>query len=139
THIAGMLPVATQRSLVLLDELGAGTDPEEGAALGRAILGEFHERGSKVIITTHLMSLKEFAYATRRVENASVEFDVATLRPTYRLLTGVPGASSALIIAERCGVPQRLIKQAEKYLGEQHFEVQELIEKMKESHRDLAE
>ena len=138
THIAQVLTVATKHSLVLLDELGAGTDPEEGAALGRAIMEGLHHRGTSVIITTHLTSLKEFAYATRRTENASVEFDVATLRPTYRLLIGVPGASSALIIAGDCGIPANILKRAEVFLGEHHFEVQELIEKMKESHRELA-
>ena len=137
THIAQILSVADDKSLVLLDELGAGTDPEEGAALGRAIMDELHHRGTRVIVTTHLTSLKEFAYATSRTENASVEFDVATLKPTYRLLIGVPGASSALIIAGRCGMPAATINRAEKFLGEHHFEVQELIEKMKETHKEL--
>ena len=139
THIAQVLGVATKHSLVLLDELGAGTDPEEGAALGRAIMEGLHHRGTPVIVTTHLTSLKEFAYATRRTENASVEFDVKTLRPTFRLLIGVPGSSSALIIAGRCGMPGNILKRAEKFVGEHHFEVQELIEKMKESHRELSE
>ena len=139
THIAQVLAVATKRSLVLLDELGAGTDPEEGAALGRAIMEGLHHRGTSVIVTTHLTSLKEFAYATRRTENASVEFDVKTLQPTYRLLIGVPGASSALIIAGRCGMPGNILKRAERFVGEHHFEVQELIEKMKESHKELSE
>ena len=139
THIAQILDAASERSLVLLDELGAGTDPEEGAALGRAILDVLHLRRSRVMVTTHLGSLKEFAYATKRTENASVDFDVATLRPTYRLLTGVPGASSALIIAGRCGIPAEVLDRAKKFVGERHLEVQDLIERMKESHRELAE
>ena len=139
THIAQILNVAHTRSLVLLDELGAGTDPEEGAALGRSVMESLHRRASRVIITTHLTSLKEFAYATPRVENASVEFDVKTLQPTFRLLIGVPGASSALIIAGRCGIPKGVLERAEQFLGKQHFEVQELIEKMKESHRELSD
>ena len=139
THIAQILGAATERSLVLLDELGAGTDPEEGAALGRAILEALHRLRARVMVTTHLGSLKEFAYATRRTENASVEFDVATLKPTYRLLTGVPGASSALIIAGRCGIPDDVLDRAKKFVGERHLEVQDLIERMKESHRELAE
>ena len=139
THISQILTVATERSLVLLDELGAGTDPEEGAALGRAILDDLHRRRTRVIVTTHLTSLKEFAYATKRTENASVEFDVATLKPTFRLLIGVPGASSALIIAGRCGLPEDVLRHAEKVLGEHHFKVEELIEKMKESHNKLEE
>jgi len=139
THIAQVLKAATERSLVLLDELGAGTDPEEGAALGRSIMETLHHRRTRVIVTTHLMSLKEFAYATRRVENASVEFDAATLRPTFRLLIGVPGASSALVIAGRCGIPEQILRRAEQVLGDHHFKVEELIEKMKESHKELAE
>ena len=139
THIAQILAAAGERSFVLLDELGAGTDPDEGAALGRAILDELHRRRTRVIATTHLTSLKEFAYATKRTENASVEFDVATLKPTFRLLIGVPGASSALIIAGRCGLPQDVLHNAEKVLGEHHFQVEDLIEKMKESHNRLEE
>jgi len=139
THIAQILKVAHVRSLVLLDELGAGTDPEEGAALGRAVMETLHRSASRVIITTHLTSLKEFAYATPRTENGCVEFDVKTLQPTFRLLIGVPGASSALIIAGRCGIPKGVLKRAEKFLGRHHFEMQELIEKMKESHRQLSD
>ena len=101
--------------LVMLDELGAGTDPDEGAALGQAILDELRRRGAPTLVTTHLGALKAYAYEKDRVDNAAVEFDIETLRPTYRLLVGEPGASNALTIAQRYGMPQHIVDRARTY------------------------
>ena len=107
SHIVRMLRDADSCSLILLDELGAGTDPQEGAAIARALLDFFRVRGAYVVATTHYPELKSYAEATPRVQNASVEFDVQTLSPTYRLMIGTPGRSNALAIAERLGMPAR--------------------------------
>ncbi|MFN8522648.1 MAG: endonuclease MutS2 [Chloroflexota bacterium] len=111
-HIADMLGALGPNSLVLLDEVGAGTDPQEGSALARALLTELGRRGAYVVATTHYSELKAFAHATPRIENASVEFDVESLAPTYRLLVGVPGQSNAFAIAERLGIPHAVIEEA---------------------------
>jgi len=113
-EIVRILERADRGSLVLLDELGAGTDPEEGAALGAAILEALLARGSRVIATTHLLSLKGFAFSRARVENASVEFDPETLKPTYRLAIGVPGSSHAMTIARRHGMPEEVVRRAQE-------------------------
>lgn len=124
-------------ALVLLDELGAGTDPAEGAALGQAILEELHATGCRTIATTHYNDLKVFAYATDGMENASVEFNVSTLQPTFRLLIGQPGSSNALDIAQRLGMPRRLVKRAREYLGGEVLNVEAAIREMKQTRRDL--
>lgn len=115
-RIAEILRHGSPRTLVLLDELGSGTDPSEGAALGRAILDELIERGCRAMVTTHLGDLKTYAFAVDRAENAAVEFDSDTLRPTYRLVVGQFGESCALKIARRLKLPKALLKRANKYL-----------------------
>jgi DNA mismatch repair protein MutS2 len=116
SRIAGILRAADDRSLVLLDELGAGTDPTEGAALGRAILDELDHCGCRAMVTTHLGDLKTYAFGNDRAENAAVEFDVETLRPTYRLHIGQFGMSNALKIARRLKLPRDLLRRAHRYL-----------------------
>lgn len=127
TNIIAMLDQVDRESLVLLDELGAGTDPTEGAALARAIVEALLERGALAIATTHYAELKSFAYVTPGVENASVEFDVETLSPTYRLLTGIPGRSNALAIAARLGLPETILARARSYLSPEEVRVDELL------------
>jgi DNA mismatch repair protein MutS2 len=115
TQIVGK---ATERSLVLLDELGAGTDPAEGAALGRSILDELDALGCRAMVTTHIGDLKTYAFSNARAENAAVEFDIETLRPLYRVHIGDIGQSNALQIARRLKLPDHLIDRASKYLTE---------------------
>ena len=116
SRIAAILSKAGDRSLILLDELGAGTDPTEGAALGRAILDELDTLGCRAIVTTHLGDLKTYAFHNERAENGAVEFSIETLRPTYRLLIGQFGMSNALQIAKRLKLPKELLKRAHRYL-----------------------
>jgi DNA mismatch repair protein MutS2 len=115
-RIAEVITRATDRSLVVLDEMGAGTDPAEGAALGRAILDELDSIGCRAIVTTHIGDLKTYAFTNPRAENAAVEFDEATLQPRYRLRIGDIGLSNALLIARRLAVPEHLVARAETYL-----------------------
>lgn len=116
SRIAEILGKASERSLILLDELGAGTDPAEGAALGRAILDELDSIGSLAMVTTHIGDLKTYALTNARAENAAVEFDVETLRPRYHLRIGDVGQSNALKIARRLSLPEHLVARAERYL-----------------------
>ena len=119
SHLANQLRIlqrSGQGCLVLVDELGAGTDPDEGAAIGRAIITELLGLAAKAIVTTHLSALKTVAFSSARVDNAAVEFDAASLRPTFRVHLGEPGNSNALIIAQRLGMPLRLVKEAQKHL-----------------------
>ncbi len=116
SRIAFILRQADSQSLVLLDELGAGTDPTEGAALGRAILDELDRIGCRAMVTTHLGDLKTYAFHNDRAENGAVEFDVETLRPTYRLHIGQFGMSNALRIARRLKLPRELLRRAQRYL-----------------------
>jgi DNA mismatch repair protein MutS2 len=120
TRIAHILEVCHENTLVLLDELGSGTDPTEGSALGRAILDEVRRKGALGMVTTHLGDLKTYALSRERVENAAVEFDVKTLRPTYRLLVGQFGRSCALTIARRLKLPKQVIKRAGRYFDRKH-------------------
>ena len=112
--ITGILELAMPHTLVLLDELGAGTDPAEGAALAVAIIEELRRRGVLLMATTHYAELKVFALETKGVVNASCEFDLETLRPTYKLSVGVPGKSNAFLISEKLGIPERVIEAAQK-------------------------
>src|SRR5262249_15553593 len=116
SRIATILRLAGHRCLVLLDELGAGTDPTEGSALGRAILDALDATGCLAMVTTHLGDLKTYAFSNDRAENAAVEFDVETLRPTYRLQIGQYGMSNALKIARRLKLPRDLLRRAHRYL-----------------------
>ena len=121
SHLATQLEILRRsgpKSLVLIDELGAGTDPDEGASIGRAIIAELLRLNAKAVVTTHLSSLKAVAFTTPRVDNAAVEFDPQSLRPTFHLKLGEPGNSNALIIAKRLGMPARLVKAAKEYLAD---------------------
>jgi DNA mismatch repair protein MutS2 len=126
SRIAAIFERADDASLVLLDELGAGTDPVEGAALGRAILDQLDTVGCRAIVTTHLGDLKTYAFHNDRAENGAVEFDIETLRPTYRLHIGQFGMSNALQIARRLKLPKELLKRAHRYLRRRRGKAPEL-------------
>jgi DNA mismatch repair protein MutS2 len=128
SRIAYILREADTRSLVLLDELGAGTDPTEGAALGRAILDELDRIGCRAMVTTHLGDLKTYAFHNDRAENGAVEFDVETLRPTYRLHIGQFGMSNALRIARRLKLPRDLLRRAHRYLCRRQRRAPEMVQ-----------
>ena len=117
-HIREILERATAKSLVLIDEPGGGTDPEEGAALAQAVVAELLRRGCCGVVTTHYSALKEFAYSKQGIENGCMEFDAADFRPLYRLKIGAPGASNALLICTRLGLPASVIEEARGYLSE---------------------
>jgi DNA mismatch repair protein MutS2 len=137
TNIAAIAAAATASSLVLLDELGAGTDPEEGGALAMAILDHLIEKGCRLVLTTHHGILKNYGYTRGGVENASVDFDSRTLSPTYRIVMGVPGESRAVDIAARNGVPPDIISRARGYLAEERSDVSALITGLKRKHQEL--
>ena len=137
-RISEGLARATPRTLVLLDELGGGTDPDEGAALGDALLEVLLERGVPTLASTHLGVLKEFAFRNARVENACAEFDSESLRPLYRLLVGTPGDSRALLIARRLGLEPDVVDRAEARLRRPHAEVERLMSDVRTS-REAAE
>lgn len=128
SRIAGILKETGGQSLVLLDELGAGTDPVEGAALGRAILDHLDGLGCRAMVTTHLGDLKTYAFSNESAENAAVEFDIETLRPTYRLHIGQFGMSNALKIARRLKLPRELLRRARRYLKRRERRTPELTQ-----------
>ncbi len=139
TNIKRILDQADDKSLVLIDELGAGTDPVEGAALATAILEKLRQQGAKIASTTHYAELKSFALDTVGVENACCEFDVATLRPTYKLLIGMPGRSNAFAISERLGIRSEVVERARELVSHENTQFESVVQKLEESRHELDE
>jgi DNA mismatch repair protein MutS2 len=137
TNIVRILERASTRTIVLLDELGAGTDPQEGAVLARALLSHLVENKIPCLVATHYPELKAFAHATPGIVNASMEFNLETLRPTYHLTIGLPGRSNALLIAERLGLPQAILADARSELDPEDLRAEDLLDEIHRQ-RDLA-
>ena len=139
TNIVRILAAAGPKTLVLLDELGAGTDPTEGAALARSLLQDLLDQDSMVVATTHHGELKVFAHATDGVVNASAEFDTVTLQPTYRLLMGTPGRSNALAIAQRLGMPERVLARARDAAPSETASMEHLLGELQRERDTIAD
>ncbi len=137
TNIIRIFQAAGSRSLVLLDELGAGTDPIEGAALAEAIIEQLRGKGAKIAATTHYAELKSYALTTPGVENGSCEFDVATLRPTYKLLIGVPGRSNAFAICAHLGMPEAVVNQAQSLVSGDNTRVEDVVAQLDASRQEM--
>ena len=135
--IIDILEVCDHRSLVILDEVGAGTDPAEGSALARALLNELKRRGATTLVTTHHPELKLYGVETAGVRNASVEFDLETLRPTYRLIVGLPGRSNALAIAERLGLDGRIIADARGLVATEDLAADDLLDEIQRTRVEI--
>jgi len=138
TNISSITETAGEKSLVLLDELGSGTDPQEGGAIAMAILDFLIEKKSRMIVTTHHGILKHYGYTRAGVENASVEFDAQTLSPTYKIINGLPGESRALDIASANGLGKEIVANARKYIDDEKSDVSEMIKGLEQKQRELA-
>ena len=139
TNIIGILKLANRSTLALIDELGAGTDPVEGAALAVSILEKLRSRGAKIASTTHYAELKEYALRTDKVENGCCEFDVKTLRPTYKLLIGVPGKSNAFAISKRLGMEDEIVDRAKELVSAESRQFEDVVETLEERRQSLDE
>ncbi len=137
TNIISILKKANSSSLALIDELGAGTDPVEGAALAIAILEKLREKGAKIASTTHYAELKEFALRTQGIENGSCEFDIKTLRPTYRLLIGVPGKSNAFAISQRLGMDMNVVNRAKELVSSDSRQFEDVVQTLEARRQSL--
>ena len=137
-NIVQIVEECDDETLVLFDELGAGTDPVEGAALAISILDEVRQRGALCAATTHYAELKAYALDTPRVQNASCEFDVETLRPTYKLIVGAPGKSNAFAISEKLGLPHRIVERANGYVATENRQMERILGEL-EAARQEAE